>query len=83
MDISIGTLAHPCGTSVPLPPQLPERFACFILLAKVSNESTGVHPQSLWKWDSSFVKSREVFQDSQAVRPCFVVRERFDKTLLK
>jgi hypothetical protein len=43
-NISIATLAHPCSTSVTLPPQLPERFARFILLAKVSNESTGVHP---------------------------------------
>jgi hypothetical protein len=58
MDISNGTLAHPCGTSGTFPSQLPESFARFILLAKVSNENTCVHPQSLRKWGSSFVKSR-------------------------
>jgi hypothetical protein len=47
MDIPVGILAHPCGTPVPFPPQLSERFARFILLAKVSNENPCVHPWSL------------------------------------
>jgi hypothetical protein len=51
VGISIGTFTHPCGTPVTLPPQLPERFARFIVPAKVSNEKTFVHPDSVKKWE--------------------------------
>jgi hypothetical protein len=39
MDPPIKALVSPCGAPVPLPPQLPARFARFVLFAKVPDEN--------------------------------------------